>query len=270
MTGNPADGFEVILDEVGRPFPDGDAASEAAETCNFRDSWWVVQASPLAAEEPGPEKSEEPEKSDDLPRQYVVAVYYRGDEGAWHFLSTWSGCAPNDSTAESLALDALEDPRIDGWKAEVVRFPEPPEPEPEPGDQIVNQPDTLFNRGQVAHLALLAMLDRVDSAMPDKGDDHPRLATDPLSVGYVHGCVETAVSLIQALTGRLMEDIYATLGVVDEIRALYKYRRGLVAAGRVTREARNADRSFRDDVIADRMLDRLVAAGAFEPNRPPT
>lgn len=52
MTGNPSDGFEVILDELGRPFADASTAAEAAEECNFSDSWWVVPASPLADEEP--------------------------------------------------------------------------------------------------------------------------------------------------------------------------------------------------------------------------
>jgi hypothetical protein len=119
MTGNPADGFQVILDEVGRPFADTDDAICAAEACRFPDSWWVVPAVPMDA------KGLEPDKPDPLPGPYLVAVYYRGDEGAWHFFSTWSGDARNDSEAESMALNALEDVRIDGWKAEIVRRPEP-------------------------------------------------------------------------------------------------------------------------------------------------
>jgi hypothetical protein len=119
MTGNPADGFQVILDELGRPFPDVSVATEAAEECDFTEPWWVVQALPMDAEDP------ELGDTDDLPGPYVVAVYFLGDEGAWHYHATWSGDAPNDSTAESLALDAIEDVRIDGWKTEIIRRPEP-------------------------------------------------------------------------------------------------------------------------------------------------
>jgi hypothetical protein len=56
------------------------------------------------------------------PGDYEVAVYYLGDHGEWLVHDIWVGHADSREDAEKQALDALEDVRIDGWKAEVVDF----------------------------------------------------------------------------------------------------------------------------------------------------
>jgi hypothetical protein len=54
------------------------------------------------------------------PRYFKVAVYFRGDDRIWHYHGTWEGEAASPADAKIRALVALEDVRIDGWKAEII------------------------------------------------------------------------------------------------------------------------------------------------------
>jgi hypothetical protein len=58
-----------------------------------------------------------------LPRTYKVAVYFRDDDGIWHYHGTWDGEAANPADAKHQAIDALADERIEGWKAEILAGP---------------------------------------------------------------------------------------------------------------------------------------------------
>jgi hypothetical protein len=53
-------------------------------------------------------------------RDYKVAVYWRDDDGIWHHHGTWEGEAADAADAKHLALDALEDQRVEMWKAEIL------------------------------------------------------------------------------------------------------------------------------------------------------
>jgi hypothetical protein len=66
---------------------------------------------------------------------YTMAVYYRGDQGEWRHLDNWTGRATADEDARQQALNALEDVRIDGWKAEVIDVePDEDEEDDDAGD----------------------------------------------------------------------------------------------------------------------------------------
>lgn len=54
------------------------------------------------------------------PRTYKVAVYWRDDERIWHHHGTWEGEANSPADARTRALNALEDERIESWKAEII------------------------------------------------------------------------------------------------------------------------------------------------------
>ena len=55
------------------------------------------------------------------PRAYKVAVYWRDDDGIWHYHGTWEDTAANPADAKRQAIDALSDVRItDPWKAEII------------------------------------------------------------------------------------------------------------------------------------------------------
>jgi hypothetical protein len=54
------------------------------------------------------------------PKTYKVAVYFRDDENVWHHHGTWSGEAASPSDAKYKAIEALADERIEGWKAEIL------------------------------------------------------------------------------------------------------------------------------------------------------
>jgi hypothetical protein len=47
MTGTPAAGFSVYLNEQGFPFPTFELGIEAAEDAQFEDDWWVVSAAAI-------------------------------------------------------------------------------------------------------------------------------------------------------------------------------------------------------------------------------
>lgn len=55
---------------------------------------------------------------------YEVTVSFMNDYGTWSYFGSWTGVADNPDEAKGKALDALEDHRIDGWKAEVLKGPD--------------------------------------------------------------------------------------------------------------------------------------------------
>jgi hypothetical protein len=54
------------------------------------------------------------------PRGYRVAVYFRDDDGIWHYHGTWEDDAVDVADAKAKAINALADDRIEGWKAEII------------------------------------------------------------------------------------------------------------------------------------------------------
>jgi hypothetical protein len=58
-------------------------------------------------------------------KDFKVAVYFRDEDGIWHHHGTWEGQAHDAADAKHLALDALEDTRIEWWKAEILSSGKP-------------------------------------------------------------------------------------------------------------------------------------------------
>jgi prepilin-type N-terminal cleavage/methylation domain-containing protein len=82
---------------------------------------------------------------------YTVAVYYRGDAGEWKHCDNYEAAAGSAAEAKTKALDALEDTRIDGWKAEVLNFiPADAEDEEAPTMDSVTELLSVIN--QIQHL----------------------------------------------------------------------------------------------------------------------
>jgi hypothetical protein len=56
------------------------------------------------------------------PGVYKVAVYFGEGDRVWHHADTYRCAAASADEAKRRALDALEDTRVEFWKAEVVGF----------------------------------------------------------------------------------------------------------------------------------------------------
>lgn len=55
---------------------------------------------------------------------YEVAVFFNNDYGTWSYHDSWTGVASSPEEAKKKALDALEDTRIEFWRAEVLKDPD--------------------------------------------------------------------------------------------------------------------------------------------------